>query len=321
MVNKSFQLESLPNEILVDIFEYFDAQDLFRAFYHLNHRLNNLLQSLHYLSLTLLKFDSNQMNNYQIFAPYIYTLKIDYAVNIDLRYFTNIHRIILLSPTSNQLKELVINDLPYLEHLSIGYEHFLFSSYLSDLCEKIFSQNFPRLTSCYLFEPRILEIIPDLTQSISIRILKMDNIDVFIYKDLLSLCPNLYFFEFTILNQQEEEFCSINPHLNLKRMIIKFQNLAQIYSDCRMISYLTCVPCLEQLNIYEINFDGNIKEYFDYKWFSSLIQNSLLFIRKFQYFLYLYGMKLNDQNMIDHIQKNFQYVHKNRYQSRLFLLK
>jgi hypothetical protein len=317
MSERHSRLECFPNEIFICIFQYFDAQDLFRAFYHLNNRFNNLLQSLHYLSLTLKKFDSN---NSQIFAPYIYTLKIDYAVNINLKYFPNIHRIILLSPTTNQLKQLVFNDLPYLEHLSIGYEHFLFSSYLSDLCEKIFSRNFPRLTSCYLFEPRILEIIPTLTQSIDIRILKMDNIDVLTYKDLLSLCPNLYFLQFTIVNQQEE-FYPINPHLNLKRMIIKFQNLVQIYSDCQIRSYLSCVPCLEQLNIYEMNFNGNILEYIDYQWFSLLITNSLLFIRKLKYFLYIYGMKENDDEMINHLQRNFQSVHKNRYQSQLFVIK
>lgn len=148
----------------------------------------------------------------------------------------------------------------------------------------------------------------------------MDNIDVLTYKDLLSLCPNLYFLQFTIVNQQEE-FYPINPHLNLKRMIIKFQNLVQIYSDCQIRSYLSCVPCLEQLNIYEMNFNGNILEYIDYQWFSLLITNSLLFIRKLKYFLYIYGMKENDDEMINHLQRNFQSVHKNRYQSQLFVIK
>jgi len=200
MTTNPFRLEFLPNEILIHIFEYFDARDLFRSFYNLNIRLNKLLQSINNLSLTLLKCNSNEINNYQIFASYIYTLKIDYAINIDLNYFTNIHRLILISPTSNQLKQVVFNPLPYLEHLTIGYEHFLYSYYIPDLCEKIFSNKFPHLTSCYLLEPRILEIIPNLTESIQIRILKLDNIDIFIYKNILSLCPNLYLFQFTIIN-------------------------------------------------------------------------------------------------------------------------
>jgi len=318
MSDISSQLEFLPNEIFIYLFQYFDARDLFRAFHNLNIRFNKLLQSLNYLSLILLKFDSNEINNYEIFAPYIYTLKMNNVVNIDLKNFTNIHRLELLSPTSNQLKQIVFTPLPYLEHLSIGYEHFLFSYYISDLCEKIFSNNFPCLTSCYLFEPRILEIIPNLTPSTQIRILKMDNIDILIYKNILLLCPNLYFIQFTMLNS-DEEFYYIKPHLNLKRMIIKFQNLVKTFSDCVMISYLSCVPNLEQFIVYEINFDINIKEYLNYHWFASLINNHLLLLQQFKYYLYIYGMKQNNDHIINDIKTNFKSIHKDRYQSRLIL--
>ncbi|CAF5165164.1 unnamed protein product, partial [Rotaria sp. Silwood1] len=91
------QLEILPNEILIHIFQYFDARDLFQTFYNLNFRFNRLLQSLKYLSLTMLKYNSNEIHDYNIFAPYIYTLVIDYAVDIDLNQFVNLHRLILLS--------------------------------------------------------------------------------------------------------------------------------------------------------------------------------------------------------------------------------
>ena len=117
MTNIPFRLEFLPNEILMYIFQYFDARDLFRAFYNLNIRLNKLLQSLNYLSFTLLKYNSNEINDYNIFAPYIYSLIIDYSINIDLNDFVNLHRLTLLSPTSNQLKQIVFTTLPYLEHL------------------------------------------------------------------------------------------------------------------------------------------------------------------------------------------------------------
>ena len=136
------RLECLPNEILICIFQYFDARDLFRAFYNLNLRFNELLRSLNYLCLTLLKFDSNDIKDCDTYAPYIYTLIIDHAVNIDLNDFLNIHRLTLLSPTSNQLKQVVSTTLPCLEHLSVGYEHFLFSYYIPDLCLKIFSNGF-----------------------------------------------------------------------------------------------------------------------------------------------------------------------------------
>ncbi|CAF1142469.1 unnamed protein product [Rotaria sordida] len=311
-------LEDLPNEILMNIFQHFDARDLFRTFYNLNFRFNQLLQSLNYLSLTIFKFDSNEMNDYDIFTPYIYTLVIDYAVDIDLNHFINLHRLTLLSPTSNQLKQIVFNNLSCLEHLSIGYEHFLFSYYIPELCQKIFSNGFPCLKSCSIFEPRILEIIPYFIQTTQLCILKMDNIDLLAYKHILTLCPNLYLFQFTMLNQHEE-INYIEPHLKLKKLIIKFQSLIKSISDCAMNHYLSCVPNLEQFYVYEINFDINIQEYLDYNWFVLLIDKQLPLLYQFKYYLYAYGVKQNNENIINRIQTNFKQIHNKKYQSRLIL--
>lgn len=311
-------LETLPNEILMNIFQYFDARDLFRAFYNLNNRFNEILQSLHYLSLTLIKFDSNEMNDFNIFAPYIYNLVIDHAVNIDLSPFKNLHRLTLLSPTSNQLKQVVSTSLSCLEYLSIGYEHFLFSYYIPDLCIKIFSNGFPCLKSCSLSEPRILEIIPNITQTTQLLTLKMDNIDLIAYKYILSLCPNLHLFQFTMLHQHEESI-RIEPHLNLKKLVIKYQSLIKSISDCAMSHYLSCVPNLEQLYVYEINFDINLSKYLNSNWFVLLIENHLPLLHRFKYYLHAYGIKENSEAILGDIQKNFKLVHNQRYESQLFI--
>ena len=175
---------------------------------------------------------------------------------------------------------------------------------------------FPRLKSCYLFEPRILEIIPQVTSSTQLRILKMDNIDILNYKDVLSLCPNLYLFEFTMLNEHEET-CLIKPHLNLKRMFIKFQSHVKTVSDCAMNHYLSCVPNLEELNLYEINFEVNMTEYLNSNWFALLIDNQLTSLRRFKYYLLAYGIKQNNEDVINRIKTSFNCIHKNRYKSRL----
>ncbi|UJR14522.1 hypothetical protein I4U23_001518 [Adineta vaga] len=318
MSNIPSRFECLPNELLIFIFQHFDARDLFRAFYNLNIRFNHLLQSLHYLSLTLFKYNSNEIDYYNELTPYIYTLIMDYAVNIDFNHFLNIHRLVLLSPTSSQLKQLVCNTLPYLEHLTIGYEHFLFCDHIPDLCEKIFSNGFPCLKSCSLLEPRILEIIPHMTQTIQLSILKMDNIDLLTYKSLLSLCPNLYILQFNILDDLDES-CAIKPHLNLKRMIIKFQSHMKTLPDSIMNQYLSCVPNLEQFIVYEINFDVNIKEYLTFNWFASLTKKHFVFLRRLTYHLYIYGTKNYDTNLINHMKTHFKHVHKNRYLSQLVL--
>ncbi|CAF3858930.1 unnamed protein product [Rotaria sordida] len=41
------RLESFSNELLLDIFEYLDAYNLYQAFYGLNYRINGVLQSAH----------------------------------------------------------------------------------------------------------------------------------------------------------------------------------------------------------------------------------------------------------------------------------
>ncbi len=86
-----FQLEFLPNELLIDIFQYFDARDLFRAFYNLNFRFNKLLQSLNNLCFTLLISNLDDKDDYDIFSPYINILILDHQAKIHLNHFPNIN--------------------------------------------------------------------------------------------------------------------------------------------------------------------------------------------------------------------------------------
>ena len=53
------RLESLPNEILINVFECYDARDLFRACFDLNTRLNQLIQSIDALWLTVTKHEDH----------------------------------------------------------------------------------------------------------------------------------------------------------------------------------------------------------------------------------------------------------------------
>ena len=72
------QLETLPNEILIEIFEHLDARDLFRAFYNLNLRINKLLQCLNKLCLMLSIHDREEISANAIFLPYIQILIVKY---------------------------------------------------------------------------------------------------------------------------------------------------------------------------------------------------------------------------------------------------
>lgn len=44
-------IEQLPNELLIEIFEYISAYDLYHTFFNLNSRLNSIINSLQNLHL------------------------------------------------------------------------------------------------------------------------------------------------------------------------------------------------------------------------------------------------------------------------------
>jgi len=91
-INKnSSRLELLPNEILLLFFQYFNAQDLFQAFYNLNNRFNQLIQSFNELHLVFQMKKTDYNDN--IFSSYVYTLVIDYNIDVNLRHFPNIHHL------------------------------------------------------------------------------------------------------------------------------------------------------------------------------------------------------------------------------------
>ena len=87
------QFEVLPNELLVDVFEYLDAEDLFQTFYHLNIRFNTVLQSLNHLSLTLTQFDIHQTIHSYINLHCVQTIVVNHRADVNLNDFPNLRRL------------------------------------------------------------------------------------------------------------------------------------------------------------------------------------------------------------------------------------
>jgi len=111
MSSKSLRLEQIPNEILIDIFQYFDARDLFRIFYNLNIRFNTLIKSFHHLNLIFHMefFIDNQIDNNYIFPFYVHTLIVGRVININLKQFSNIYCLKLECPLKRVLAQLNSN--------------------------------------------------------------------------------------------------------------------------------------------------------------------------------------------------------------------
>jgi hypothetical protein len=114
-------LEFLPNEILLEVFKYLNAQELFRAFYNLNYRFNELVQSFDYLQLVfhLTKSNSQDMNNEKIFSFHVHTLKVDYNLYVNFSRFRNVRRLKLSGESKDKCRKLDYNNLSHLEQLTI----------------------------------------------------------------------------------------------------------------------------------------------------------------------------------------------------------
>ena len=161
--------EHLPNELLITIFEYFHADELFRIFYNLNTRFHNLIKSLKYLCLVISHDNQNEIENFRVFSSELYTLIIDEHVDVNIYLFPNIHRLTLRKPTNPILTHINIHNFPQLEYFSVvkstdrrsyGFQLMFFS--------KLFHG-----------------------QTQTLHTLKIDYIILCVFKAILSVCPNL----------------------------------------------------------------------------------------------------------------------------------
>jgi hypothetical protein len=248
---------------------------------------------------------------------------LDSETDVYLNIFTNIRRLKLLSPTNEQLNELQSAFLPSLEHLSIGnncsfsYSHDMI--YERNLCEKIFSNTYPYLKTCTLLLDNIIFSLSNTNQLIQLRILKVQLIDFSIYQSILSLCPNLYLFQFS--SQSYKQPVLPNQHRNLRKMILIFFNVSKPLYDCDIQSYLASVPNLEQLVIHGTNENANLTEYLNYNWLSASVNRYLLSLQRFKYYFHVYLaaelIKHDRKKILNRLEENFKHEYNNRYQSKL----
>jgi hypothetical protein len=165
-------------------------------------------------------------------------------INVDLTRFINIHYLILMHTTYEQIKQLNKHILPHLKHISIRNIDLSFVTDLSNIFNKIFSNDFSQLQSCQLVNRDIINTTQQWIQIPSLRILEVGLINLFVYRSILSLCPNLYSFKFIIFKETEIP-SDIKSHLNIKRLILKNDFFVHSWDNRIIKAYLSCVPNLE----------------------------------------------------------------------------
>ncbi|UJR32272.1 hypothetical protein I4U23_019737 [Adineta vaga] len=315
-------IECLPNEILIDVFEYLDAQSLFNAFYKLNYRLNNLLYSLTSISLTISKKNTNRLDHFQEFFAFINKLTIEPTININFDRFIKIRCLSLTYVPNEALIQLQhIDILPCLEHLLIVYRVNQVST--PGLHQKIFSNGFSKLISCQLLGLGTMETADNWTQSPSLRILHVRTINLLVYKAILSACPNLYFLR---LNIPKDNLSSLDvePHLNIKRMILKIPLHYYLETDDMISDFLSITPNLEQFCIQRFIWDiDSILFFVDYDWLAKIIHIRLRLLRRFVFKLYfstfIKRKKSSIKSILNRIDEHFKEIHNKQYESRLIV--
>jgi hypothetical protein len=317
MNEQSSTFESLSNELLIYLFQYFNTSDLFQSFYNLNIRLNKLIQSLNHLHLTI---SSNSHSlHLDLLYSHIQSLITIGEVDINLQHFENLHHLILHSPSDKLLNQLTIITLPHLESLSIP--DLLFG--MSPIFEQIFSNRFPHLKSCHFFGFETIETIGKWTQLTSLHILKIGLIDYHVYKAILFACPNLYYFKLQMF-QSYLKLSHIQTHFNLRKLEIHSEITDWRYNEQLIDSFLGCVMNLEQLSISRSISISKIVEFIpDYDWFASIIAIRLPFLKHLIVNLQLeyhsgFMDFISTETRRD-LRRYFRNAHQNRYQSRLII--
>jgi hypothetical protein len=239
-------LELLPNELLLDIFEYLPFQDLYKTFSDLNSRLTKIINSFQ-----AIQFEQRQSEDIDdsIFADRVTTLIVRHSDPIDLSRYPNLQALKLEWPSLQQCNQTIHQS--QLKHLYIG--HAFREGDTEQLLKHVFANGFPQLSSCHLENLQqhrsvisgYATVLPTLS---SIKIFTVYSQDLI---HLLSLCPNLtrlsikYFSDATIDLNTFKQWLPI-PHENLRRLI--FDSVDQMSIET-IDSILTFVPNLTSLSI------------------------------------------------------------------------
>lgn len=248
-VNMSSRFEDLPNELLLEVFEHLDTRDLYQCFWGLNHRLNELLQSLKNLSLTMEKNDSLLLD---IFASRIVRLEINTWHEIDLSRFPNLKWLKLSRTTRNQVMKIRPGLFPKLAYLSLSLAFDFWSS--TQLAQEVFSNGFPSLRHAELGR---IDIPYTHSWGLSphLRSIFVCSSDPIIVPLILAACPCLHRFKVQIFGDCHRiDLPSLRLNHPLRRFTFMDSYGIVTLTDLNLI--LTYVPNVNYLHLtlFEISF-------------------------------------------------------------------
>jgi hypothetical protein len=315
-MNKSLlTLESLPNEILIDLYEYFDVRELEKQFFNLNYRFNSLLKSLSHLTLYLQIPYDNLLDYHTIFSSQIYTIKIYSQQNLNLKQFFNLHRLTIWYPTDEQIFQIQTESFSYLEYLSVSFT--VAKSSISSLYKKIFSNGFPLLKTCFLSGCESPLNITEWNQSPNLQYLHITSN----YSSILTSCPNLYFLNLTLPTLYDISI-PLNPHFKLKRLRLVLTSIVWLEDDKNFEILFISIPTLERFSLDKLfSITNSIDLLLNYDWLSTILIRCLPLLKQMIYHLYILNLFNLDQTDLNKnlpkIHENFSKIYQNQFDFHL----
>ena len=312
------RFESLPNEILITVFEYINARDLYRAFYNLNHRLNDVLQSLRglYLFLGCIRFRHDIHD--ALFASRVDTIIVDRTrVFDDFSLFSNVRRLIFLDGSKGNLFP-IIDRLSWIEHLSIQIQYD--SPSFSELYRRIFSNEFPNLKSGIFnkFEP--IDYQDHWQTTPTIRYLRLHSDHSFIHISVLTACVNLHSLYLGIPTlSSPPSTVSQQGHMNLKRLTI-FLTSSEWPEQSVWKEFFRCVPHLQRLRIERTLDNCTMMNHLKKSdWLGDVLANCLSCLERFHLILNIRDKQGLEKIDLNSLKSSFDHVYHHRYQFQLII--
>jgi hypothetical protein len=313
-------LEFLPNEILLYLFEYFNGINLLRAFYGLNSRFNFLLHNL--FTLYSFKFNGVSKRKFDMICQRHLPFIINRIVNLNLSDYSEtpgqINLFLSNAPSFNQFTQLRSLTLSHLHSHQTLLKLLDECHHLNNLMHlKIYScslppnkMNFqlivdniwslPNLTKCYLsthiYRRHFLCVPTIISLSLECVTISYGQLDMNQINQLFQYTPRLTRFSTTVDSINDDY---IPPQLP---MLIDLKIRFSYSSDySKMILFLQNISNLRHLDI-TISFnliDGHQWEY--------TIQNYLPKLKTFRLKMYKrLPLDRNSQEQVDNLMNSFR---------------
>ncbi|CAF0742951.1 unnamed protein product [Adineta ricciae] len=155
----------------------------------------------------------------------------------------------------------------------------------------------------------------------SLRIVKVQFINPEMYQTILSSCPNLCTFQFSMFTSEESSLV-IESHNNLRRLTINVGDVIWPWNDRIFDKYFICTPHLERLSIHRLFYISRaIESFHDYDWLVTVVNKRLKQLRLLNFHLRTFpsklGNKFQTEQLLEQVKENFTKAHHDRYESHL----